>query len=1141
MSEELEAIKKKRKFLRKSVTDTLKSVEEALSVQDNHAMIQVLKDNIASKWSDLQDVQATMCTLLEDEQIDTECSSHNDYELRVIEYMSKMTKYLECKSVSEMKTDSSATVTPQSCPQVQVKLPKIDLPTFDGNVLCWQPYYQSIKVSVVDNSALAEVQKLEYLMRSLKGPAAEAVKRFAVVQENYQPVLEALKERFGHPRLILDAHIRSLIHLPRLNSDDALSMRKFYDQVVGHVRSVESMGEKFNSETLAPVLVPLVVDKLPKRVVERWELELGNWKAKEDCVKVKTLFAFLEQVVRAKESSQSPSLEFKVSAKENTAKCVSQVNFKSSSPRRSSTSALCASMQVKQCCVCRKNHHVWSCVNFLSLAVKDRFRMALSKGLCFRCLEAGHVAQSCEKPPCKHCRGKHHSLLHVDSVSSGSSATPPSSQTSPERASLSQAPPSTAASHVVASSMVSSGGGKVILQTVPAVMCGSHGCSKVVQCFLDPGSQTSFVRQSIVQELGLDGKSVRIAVSGFGGKSDKETLRKRIAFTVAPVDKPGKPQCIEALTAPVICRPAEAVDIHPAKWLHLQGITFPEEFPRCEREIDVLIGLDFYYSFVTRDIVRGGSNEPVAVRTSLGWVFCGPTGGHGQECTVSMNIQIGIEEQLNETPQKFWNLESIGIKPTESPPSTNPSEAMVLKKFRDTLTYKDGRYEVSLPWKEDQVVLKDNYKQAENRLFNLEKKLLQEPAKARSYREAILKYIDDGVSEEVPCDQIAPTDGRPVFYLPHHAVIREDKQTTKTRVVFDASARDSNGLSLNSCLEAGPVLQPDLVGILLRFRKGHIGIMGDIEKMFLQVRLKEEDRDSHRYLWRDLDAEATSKIYRMTRVTFGVISSPFLAICIIQEHVKRCEETFPEASHEILRNTYVDDFASGRDGVSEALKLQQSTSELMQQAGFNLTKWSSNSSELMQTIPEKDRASHGLIKLESDLREARSVTKALGLKWNTRADSLVFTMDVNSVKSGSEKLYTKREVASLAAKMFDPIGLITPFTVRSKLLLQGLWTQGVGWDDEIPVGTAVSWNQWVEELSELEHLHIPRCYTDLPLSQNPKVELHAFGDASEVAYATAVYLRVVPEEGKACTSLVMSKTRVAFSSTLRANGCCDNC
>ena len=95
--------------------------------------------------------------------------------------------------------------------------------------------------------------------------------------------------------------------------------------------------------------------------------------------------------------------------------------------------------------------------------------------------------------------------------------------------------------------------------------------------------------------------------------------------------------------------------------------------------------------------------------------------------------------------------------------------------------------------------MKDNYKQAESRLCNLERKLIQDPAKANSYREAINKYVVDGVAEEVPLEQVAPSDGRPVFYLPHHAVIREDKQTTKTRVVFDASTRGSNGMSLNSC------------------------------------------------------------------------------------------------------------------------------------------------------------------------------------------------------------------------------------------------------------------------------------------------------------------------------------------------------
>ena len=99
--------------------------------------------------------------------------------------------------------------------------------------------------------------------------------------------------------------------------------------------------------------------------------------------------------------------------------------------------------------------------------------------------------------------------------------------------------------------------------------------------------------------------------------------------------------------------------------------------------------------------------------------------------------------------------------------------------------------------------------------------------------------------------------------------------------------------------------------------------MGDVEKMFLQIGLKEEDRDSHRFLRRDLDPDATPKIYRMTRVTFGVISSPFLAICTTQEHERICKETFPEASYEIMRNTYVDDFVSGKDTVREVVRLQK--------------------------------------------------------------------------------------------------------------------------------------------------------------------------------------------------------------------------
>ena len=106
--------------------------------------------------------------------------------------------------------------------------------------------------------------------------------------------------------------------------------------------------------------------------------------------------------------------------------------------------------------------------------------------------------------------------------------------------------------------------------------------------------------------------------------------------------------------------------------------------------------------------MRGGPNEPVALRTSLGWVFCGPTGGYGQDCTVSMSVQVCADQQLDDTLQKLWNLEFIGITPVEK---------SVLRKYKETLAYKNGRYEVSLPWKDEQVVLKDNYKQARSRMY----------------------------------------------------------------------------------------------------------------------------------------------------------------------------------------------------------------------------------------------------------------------------------------------------------------------------------------------------------------------------------------------------------------------------------------
>ena len=169
--------------------------------------------------------------------------------------------------------------------------------------------------------------------------------------------------------------------------------------------------------------------------------------------------------------------------------------------------------------------------------------------------------------------------------------------------------------------------------------------------------------------------------------------------------------------------------------------------------------------------------------------------------------------------------------------------------------------------------------------------------------------------------------------LPHHAVFREDKRTTKCCVVFDALAYDEHELSLNDCILSGPSLQPNLVSVLLRFRTRRVALIADVEKMFLQIKDDESDQNGLRYLWRDLKSDDPPRIYKLQRLAFGVNCSPFLAIATVQSHATKCRQEFPDVSSEVLSNTYVDDCLTGDDDGDATVEL------MMERGGFNLIKW----------------------------------------------------------------------------------------------------------------------------------------------------------------------------------------------------------
>ena len=184
-----------------------------------------------------------------------------------------------------------------------------------------------------------------------------------------------------------------------------------------------------------------------------------------------------------------------------------------------------------------------------------------------------------------------------------------------------------------------------------------------------------------------------------------------------------------------------------------------------------------------------------------------------------------------------------------------------------------------------------------------------------------------------------------INYLPHREVIKEERSTTKIRVVYDGSAKLKNSVSLNNCLYKGPSLVPLLYDVLLRFRIFPIAITADIARAFLNISIAEEDRDSLRFLWLENHEDKNSEItvFRFARLPFGLNCSPFLPQGTLEHHLKKHEPIDPELIYKILKSLYVDDLNSGTSSVEEGYELYEKVKGLMLQAGINMRKWRTNS------------------------------------------------------------------------------------------------------------------------------------------------------------------------------------------------------
>lgn len=225
----------------------------------------------------------------------------------------------------------------------------------------------------------------------------------------------------------------------------------------------------------------------------------------------------------------------------------------------------------------------------------------------------------------------------------------------------------------------------------------------------------------------------------------------------------------------------------------------------------------------------------------------GPVSTSSVTDTTCMHISLSKDTQISKQLHAFWEVESLGIvnKPLQSPEETD-----ALQSFEETTTFKDGHYQVELPWRSDRSNLSDNFRVAKKRVESLKRRLKMDATLYTRYNDVIQDYLQQGICEDVPKNTSVAEQLESVTYdMPHHAVLQEDKVTTKLRVVFDASSHEEGCPSLNDCLLTGPNLNPNLLDVLIKFRLHQIAFTADITKAFLQIALKERDKDAVRFFW----------------------------------------------------------------------------------------------------------------------------------------------------------------------------------------------------------------------------------------------------------------------------------------------------
>ncbi|UYV82294.1 hypothetical protein LAZ67_21001626 [Cordylochernes scorpioides] len=873
-----------------------KTLEELKGVSPDECLLMEKREFIVQYYQQIKEYDAK----IEMEMIGTEEYDEKAVmkELESTEHYEKMYSavLIRINKILEAKTEEKRAMSEARCEGIRralLRLPKMELPCFDGDLEGWISWWSRFN-RIHEDKDLDDDEKMHYLVQAMipGSRAHRLLGAYTHTWKNYENAIGALKGRFGDKKLLIELYLRKLINLVVFNARrQSANLDRLYDEISAYLQYLESLS--IPSEYLEVFLFPLVESCLPTQILQVWQRtpEAGYGRDDEHDVeqgkgeRLKALMGFL----RAEMKAQQRISFSRIGVGENNPK----YNFpsrpshfnKNNGPRAAqlmvsrneNSKGLFLSPNYERktkCIFCDgMGHENWICFKIGRMTREEQLKKMSDAGVCFKCLKGNHLGRHCRRKIIfQNCGGPHY-LIFCRGNNSRRDSFSENGGSSKERKNN-----SSVQNQKFTVLLTQSCASEVLLMTVRAKICSSE-TSKIINVLLDSGSQYSFIKESLAEELGLEKLEERkLTKCLFGGRQTREEKHSLYSFSITNILKEETVQ-LKAMDQRMIC---DRVPILTAgTWmrdLDKKGVTIIRRKNVETSEIDLLLGAENLSKIWTDKLVYL-EDGLTAINTNIGWSIFGEISlREGLASEYVSPVFLTMSHKIKD----LWDLEMLGVRDSKR-----------LERCVNKLTTQE---------------------------------------RLEDYSKIFTEWEQENIIERIHDDN--KTVGH---YSPHRPVFKETNKTTPIRPVYDASCRTVKVMSLNDCLETGPNLLEHIPNVIIRFRENKIRISADIRKAFQMIEVNPEDRKYLKFIWSNIGGSVLT--FQHTRVVFGLTSSPFLLGAVIEHHLKSVTDENYYVAQRLLRSFYVDNCLTSLNKESDIVHFKEKASEIMNRAGMELRQW----------------------------------------------------------------------------------------------------------------------------------------------------------------------------------------------------------